>query len=142
MSIDCQWSLQDNNLVECYWQENRVAIMVPAPPTPQASVSLFSNVSTELTLAAADNNNNDDNEEEEGDEEEGGVAEAEAESVGVGVAAVQAWAVDDIWISTQELLATPRPDAAAADADDHDDDDDDDDDDVSSTITTAQAQEE
>ena len=83
----------------------------------------------------------EEEEEEEGDEEEGGVAEAEAESVGVGVAAVQAWAVDDIWISTQELLATPRPDAAAA-ADDDDHDDDDDDDDVSSTITTAQAQEE
>ena len=35
----------DNNLAECYWQQNRVAIMVAAPPTETASVSLYSNVS-------------------------------------------------------------------------------------------------
>jgi hypothetical protein len=34
----------DLNLAECYWQENRVAMMVPAPPTSEASVALVSTV--------------------------------------------------------------------------------------------------
>ena len=67
---------QDNNLAECYWQENRVAIMVSAPPTAHASVALYSNVS--LSLVAED--------------------------------AVKAWSVGDIWISEDQLLATPRSD--------------------------------
>jgi hypothetical protein len=75
---DVLWLMprQDNNLAECYWQENRVAIMVPAPPTAHASVALYSNVS--LALAAED--------------------------------AVKARTVGDIWISEDQLLATPRPD--------------------------------
>ena len=28
--------------------------------------------------------------------------------------AIQAWTVDDIWISEDQLLATPRPDVASA----------------------------
>lgn len=57
-------------------------MMVPAPPTSQASVALYSNVS--LTLTAKD--------------------------------AVKAYAVGDIWISEDELLATPRPDLVVAES--------------------------
>ena len=65
----------DNNVAECYWgpqgEENRVAIMVHAPPTAEASVSLV------------------------GDES-------------VTVTALSAWQVQSIWVSNEEVLATPR----------------------------------
>ena len=63
----------DNNVAECYWQHNRVAIFVEAPPTPEAAVALFSTG-----------------------------PESQA------VVSVAAWRVDNVWITTEELLATPR----------------------------------
>jgi hypothetical protein len=71
----------DNNLAECYWQQNRVASMVGCLPqhTPEAAAALVS-------VGA-----------------EGAPAQ--------GVQAVEAWAVQGAWTSKEELLATPRPDA-------------------------------
>ena len=67
----CPFSLQ----AECYFQDNRVAITVPTPPTQQAAVAIVSTVPTT-------------------------------------VAQVDAWRVNGIWVSEEQLLATPRPDAA------------------------------
>jgi hypothetical protein len=64
----------DNNLAECYWQDNRVAMMVHTPATTQAAAAL---VSTAEAVAVTD---------------------------------MVAWQVGSIWISTEELLATPHPD--------------------------------
>jgi hypothetical protein len=65
----------DGNVAECYWQDNRVASFVEAPPTVEAFVAIFST---------------------------GGAAQK--------VESVEAWQVGDIWISPEELLATPRAD--------------------------------
>ena len=67
----------DNNVAECYWQDNRVASFVEAPATVEAAVALFSTGNS---------------------------------SVAQTVESVEAWRVGDIWISPEELLATPRTD--------------------------------
>lgn len=65
----------DNNVAECYWgpqgEENRVAMMIDAPPTAEASVSLVSDGRVSVT-------------------------------------ALSAWQVQSIWVSNEEMLATPR----------------------------------
>jgi hypothetical protein len=65
----------DNNVAECYWGpqggENRVAMMIDAPPTAEASVSLVSDGSVSVT-------------------------------------ALSAWQVQSIWVSKEDMLATPR----------------------------------
>ena len=66
----------DNNLAECFWQTNRVAIMVEAPATPEAAAAVVNTGMPAVKLQAA-----------------------------------AAWQVGGIWISKEEMLATPRPDA-------------------------------
>jgi beta-fructofuranosidase len=67
----------DNNVAECYWQDNRVASFVEAPATVEAAVALFSTGNSRVAQT---------------------------------VESVEAWQVGDIWISPEELLATPRTD--------------------------------
>ena len=75
----------DANLAECYWQTNRVAMIVTAPPpTGEEQVA--------ATVTAL-------------------VAVSDASSSFIDVTALNAWSVEDVWITPDEVLATPRLDA-------------------------------
>ena len=93
----------DLNLAECYWQENRVAMMVPAPPTSEASAALLSSAGAGVTVS--------------------GVRSLAILSSPPSLSPcsprsysrvcfctqVQAWRVTSPWITQEELLATPHP---------------------------------
>jgi hypothetical protein len=79
----------DNNLAECFWQTNRVASIVYAPPTVEAAVALIS-----VRVEAAD----------AGDYDQVYAAAPQQ------VTEVKAWQVGGIWISNEEMLSTPRAD--------------------------------
>ena len=92
----------DNNFAECYWQGGRVATTAPAPPTTEARTRRrrfmpLRPLARSFTPPPA------------GCSSQASVALVS--TAALLVPRVDAWRVGSIWVSEEQLLRTPRPDA-------------------------------